>query len=71
MTAKQYRSARNTLQWTHEQLAEYIGKTPRQSYRYANGTIEIPDAVAKLVKRLVEDRLTMSARKFDERVARL
>lgn len=71
MTPKQYQSAKHTLQWTHERLAEYIGKDARQSYRYARGDVPIPESIASLIRRLVEDRLTMSPRKFDERVARL
>jgi hypothetical protein len=71
MTAKQYRHARDTLGWTHARLAEILGKTERQSYRYANGNISIPDTVGKLVRRLVHDRLTLSERKFDQMVAEL
>jgi hypothetical protein len=48
-----------------------IGKSERQSFRYASGEVEIPDTVAKLVRRLVSDRLTMSSRKFDELVEHL
>jgi ribosome-binding protein aMBF1 (putative translation factor) len=66
MTAKQYQAARRALEWSHALLAETIGKSTRTSFRYASGEIEIPDTVAKLVRRLVSDRLTMSNRKFDE-----
>jgi hypothetical protein len=38
---------------------------------YANGDIEIPETVGKLLKRLVHDRLTMTTREFDEMVVML
>ena len=66
MTSNQYKHARRALQWSHAMMAETIGKSERHSYRYANGEIEIPETVAKLVRRLVKDRLTLSNRKFDE-----
>ena len=71
MKASQYRVARDALDWSHARLAEYLGKSERQSYRYANGGIEIPETVGKLLKRLVHDRLTMSTRPFDEMVVML
>jgi hypothetical protein len=49
-------------------MADTIGKSERQSFRYASGEVEIPDTVAKLVRRLVQDRLTLSSRKFDEMI---
>src|SRR5262245_31808021 len=72
MTPRQYVHARErVLKWSHAQLAEAIGKDERMSYRYSNGRVEIPETVAKLVRRLVRDRLTLSAKRFDEMVANL
>ena len=71
MTANQYRHARRALDWSHARMGATIGKSERQSFRYASGEVEIPDTVAKLVRRLVSDRLTMSSRKFDELVEHL
>jgi predicted transcriptional regulator len=71
LTAKQYRSARDTLGWSHLALAEVLGKSERESYRYANGVVEIPETVGKLLRRLVKDRLTLSERKFEQLVAEM
>lgn len=71
MTPRQYKHARRALDWSHAMMAETIGKSERHSYRYANGTIPIPETVAKLVRRLVSDRLTMSSRKFEHMVNHL
>lgn len=71
MSPHQYRSARRTLGWSHPKLAETLGKSERESYRYANGAVEIPETVGKLLRRLVRDRLTLSERKFEETVAQL
>ena len=68
MTPNQYRSAKNTLGWSHPEIAEIIGKSERESYRYAAGAVDIPETVGKLVRRLVKDRLTLSERKFAELV---
>jgi len=68
LTANQYRHARRALDWSHARMADTIGKSERQSFRYASGEVEIPDTVAKLVRRLVQDRLTLSSRKFDEMI---
>jgi hypothetical protein len=59
------------LGWSHPKLAEVIGKSERESYRYSNGAVEIPETVGKLLRRLVRDRLTLSERKFEETVAQL
>jgi len=71
MRPKQYQSARETLDWTHQRLANAIGKTERHSHRYASGATPIPKTVAIMVRRLVQDRLTMSTRRFDEMVSQL
>ncbi len=71
MSPNQYRHARKTLGWSHPKLAEVIGKSERESYRYSNGAVEIPETVGKLLRRLVRDRLTLSERKFEENVAQL
>jgi hypothetical protein len=71
MTANQYQHARRTLGWSHLMLAEVLGKSERESYRYANGAVEIPETVGKLLRRLVKDRLTLSERKFEQLVAEL
>jgi predicted transcriptional regulator len=71
MTSHQYKHARRTLGWSHPKLAEVIGKSERESYRYSNGAVEIPETVGKLLRRLVRDRLTLSERKFEETVAQL
>jgi hypothetical protein len=55
----------------HARLAKTLGKSERESYRYANGDVAVPDTVGKLVRRLVQDRLTMSARRFDAMVNEL
>lgn len=72
MKAKEYRHAREVvLGWTHERMAEALGKVPRMSFRYANGDIEIPPSVEKAVRRLVRDKLTMSNKKFEQLVSEL
>lgn len=71
MKPAQYRHARDALGWSHIRLASVIGRTERMSYRYANGKTVIPDLVGKMVRRLVQDRLTMSSRKFNELVEHL
>jgi len=71
MRPRQYKAALDTLGWTHERLAHAIGKTERHSHRYASGFTPIPKSVAIMVRRLVQDRLTMSTRRFDEMVSQL
>jgi len=71
MTSNQFNHAKRTLGWSYPQIAEVLGKSERECYRYANGAVEIPETVGKLLRRLVRDRLTLSARKFQEAVAQL
>jgi hypothetical protein len=71
MTSHQYRSAKKTLGWSYPEIAECLGKSERECYRYASGDVEIPETVGKLLRRLVKDRLTLSDRKFAEAVAQL
>jgi hypothetical protein len=71
VTPHQFKSARRTLGWAYPKIAEVLGKSERECYRYSNGTVEIPETVGKLLRRLVQDRLTLSERKFEESVARL
>jgi hypothetical protein len=71
MTPNQFKHARRTLQWSYPRIAEVIGKSERMCYRYASGDVEIPEIVGKLLRRLVEDRLRLSERKFEQSVARL
>jgi hypothetical protein len=71
MTPNQFKHARRTLRWSYPTLAEVIGKSERMCYRYASGDVVIPEIVGKLIRRLVEDRLRLSERKFEESVARL
>jgi len=71
MTSNQFNHAKRTLGWSYPRVAEVLGKSERECYRYANGAVEIPETVGKLLRRLVRDRLTLSARKFQEAVAQL
>ena len=71
MTKHQYRSAKRTLGWSYPEIAEVIGKSERECYRYASGDVDIPDTVGKLLRRLVQDKLTLSERRFEETVARM
>jgi ribosome-binding protein aMBF1 (putative translation factor) len=70
MKDNEYNVARETLGWTHEQLGDAIGVSPRCPYRYANGET-IPEPVRKLLRLLIMLRLTMSGRKFNEIVKQL
>jgi hypothetical protein len=71
VTKNQYVHAKRTLGWSYPRLAEVLGKSQRECYRYASGDVDIPETVGKLLRRLVEDRLTLSERKFEQIVARL
>ena len=71
MTSNQFKHAKRTLEWSFPQIAEILGKSERECYRYASGDVEIPETVGKLLRRLVQDRLTLSERKFAESVASL
>jgi ribosome-binding protein aMBF1 (putative translation factor) len=62
LTPHQYKSARRTLGWSYPELAEAIGKSERECYRYAAGAVEIPETVGKFIRRLVQDKLTLSER---------
>lgn len=65
MNAQQYRSARATLDWTHEQMGAALGTSKRTSIRYAMGDVEIPKPSARLVRVLVRLKLTLSERQFN------
>lgn len=67
----EYRRSREALGWTHEKLAEVLGRTERTSYRYAAGIVPVPNAVAMVIRRLVSDKLTMSKARFETMVERL
>jgi hypothetical protein len=71
VTPNQFKHARRTLGWAYPRIAEVLGKSERECYRYASGDVEIPEIVGKLLRRLVQDRLTLSERKFEESVASL
>ena len=70
MTRSEYRNARETLGWTDPQMAKVLGLSRRSPYRYAEGAT-IPEPSARLLRLLVELRLTTSQRKFSEIVNRL
>ena len=71
MTQSEYRSARETLGWTHSRMGKVLGLGPRSPYRYAAGDVDIPEPTARLVRLLVLLRLTLSRRKFEEVVEQL
>ena len=71
MTQREYRSARETLGWTHEYMARVLGVGRRTPYRYAAGDVDIPEPAARLVRLLVLLRLTLSERKFNDIVKQL
>jgi transcriptional regulator with XRE-family HTH domain len=70
MSPAQYRSARRTLGWTHEELAEVIGKSPRMVFRYQEVGIQSVTA-ARLIRLLVRLKLTIPEDKFDEIIDKL
>ncbi len=70
MTSNQFRSAHETLGWTHGRLAEVLGVSKRCTYRYQAGE-SIPEPVVRLMRLLVTMRLTTSERKFEALVSQL
>ena len=70
MTKSEYRSARETLGWTHLRMAQVLGLGRRSPYRYAAGDT-IPEPAARLLRLLVVLRLTLSERKFNEIIQQL
>jgi hypothetical protein len=70
MTRSEYRSARETLGWTHLRMAQVLGLRRRSSYRYAAGDT-IPEPAARLLRLLVLLRLTVSGKKFNEIIQQL
>jgi len=66
MTRGEYRAARETLNWTHEHVAEVLGVGRSTVYRYASGTIGVPEPAARLLRLLVLLRLTLPLRKFED-----
>src|SRR5262245_32607823 len=70
MTHREYRYARETLGWTHLEMAEALGVSRRCTYRYQNGE-SIPEPVGRLLRLLVMMRLTTSHRKFEQIVRQL
>ncbi len=70
MNSIEYSNARDTLGWTHAHLAKVIGRSERESYRYASGAVDVPELVGKVVRRLVRDKLTLSGRKFERLMRR-
>jgi hypothetical protein len=71
MTKREYRSARETLGWTHLRMAQILGVGQRTPYRYAAGEVDIPEPAARLLRLLVLMRLTLSERKFNDIVKQL
>jgi ribosome-binding protein aMBF1 (putative translation factor) len=70
MTRSEYKDARETLGWTHKQVAHVLGLKRRSVYRYAAGE-HIPEPQARLLRLLVLMRLTLSERKFEDIVRQL
>lgn len=66
----EYDTARETLAWTHKQVAQKLGTHVRTVYRYAGGD-EIPPDRRRLLKLLVLLKLTLSERKFEQIVSQL
>jgi hypothetical protein len=64
LTPQEYQSARLTLDWTHQRLANTIGISRRTCQRYVLGRA-IPEPTARLIRLLVYLRLTVDASKFE------
>jgi hypothetical protein len=71
MTRREYKSAHETLGWTHLRMAQVLGVAQRTPYRYAAGEVDIPEPIARLLRLLVLMRLTFSERKFNDIVKQL
>ncbi len=70
MTGNQFRSAHETLGWTHGRLARVLGVSKRCTYRYQAGDT-IPEPVVRLMRLLVTLRLTTTEKKFETFVSQL
>lgn len=69
MEPDEYRTARETLGWTHGQVAETLGVSKRTVYRIQTGDetqVRLHGAATRLLRLLVRLRLTMSERGFEE-----
>ena len=56
MTPHQYRAARKALDFTHEQIADVLGKSIRQSFRYQDRGVELETA-ARLIRLLANSHI--------------
>ena len=71
MKAAHYRAARETLGWTHAEIADTVGVSARTLYRLQNGETLVDQSTARLLRALVWARLTLKRTKFDELVEEL
>jgi DNA-binding transcriptional regulator YiaG len=66
MTPSEYKHARHTLGWTHEEVADALGVNGRTPFRWASGKSPMQGPETRLLRLLVLLHLRLSKRKFEE-----
>ena len=68
MTPRQYRSAKRDLGLSHPAMGRLIGRTSRNSFKYAalDRRRDVPDEVGRIVRELLRLQLTKSNERFEE-----
>ena len=63
MNGNRLRTLRRKLTWTQAQLADAIGVAANTIARYERNELKIPEPVARLMNRLVEEKQPKPARR--------
>ncbi len=71
MTRHEFRAALHALELTQGEAAALLGVSLRKVCRYISGEYPVPRGHALLLRRLVLDKLTLSAADYDDLLAEI